>query len=193
MIKGCKDWCIFRTLGVLMRTFWAIVPCLAGTLFVGVSLRAQVNTHQLELDRNRETIVLEPYAQNILRVTLSLQRESAVAAPGYGFVATPSATGWSANQTSKADIYRSDRIVATVDRPDAFGNPPPATLADIAKYFSGSTPGAHITLRTPAGKTLLELTGWSQAVPNQKDGTAELARDRRPSDRCRSYVHLARR
>ena len=47
---------------------------------------------------------------------------------------------------------------------------------------TGSTPGAHIAFRTPDGTTLLELTGWSQADPNQKDGTAGLARDRRPTD-----------
>ena len=50
------------------------------------------------------------------------------------------------------------------------------------RYFTGSTPGAHIAFRTPDGTTLLELTGWSQTVPNQKDGTAGLARDRRPTD-----------
>ncbi|HUX45595.1 MAG TPA: glycoside hydrolase family 31 protein, partial [Terracidiphilus sp.] len=52
----------------------------------------------------------------------------------------------------------------------------------IAKYFNGSTPGAHLVFRTTEGKKLLEMTGWSQAVPNHKDGTADLARDRRPGD-----------
>jgi alpha-D-xyloside xylohydrolase len=60
--------------------------------------------------------------------------------------------------------------------------PPLQTQLDIAKYFNGSTPGAHITFRTPAGAKLLELTGWSQAVPNHKDGTAWLVYDRRPTD-----------
>jgi len=37
-------------------------------------------------DRDGSTLALEPYAQNIIRVTLSTMRDSAVAAPGYGFV-----------------------------------------------------------------------------------------------------------
>jgi alpha-D-xyloside xylohydrolase len=143
---------------------------------------AQNPGQRMELDRKGETIVLEPYAPNILRVTLSLRRDAATAAPGYGFVGTPNSAGWSASQTADADVYTSSRIVATVDHPRPAGPPPLKTMSDIGKYFNGSTPGAHITLRTPEGKKLLELTGWSQSVPNHKDGTADLARDRRPSD-----------
>ena len=55
-------------------------------------------------------------------------------------------------------------------------------MVDISKFFNGSTPGAHITSTTPEGKKLLEMTGWSQAVPNHKDGTADLNNDRRPTD-----------
>ncbi|MFP5234156.1 MAG: TIM-barrel domain-containing protein [Acidobacteriota bacterium] len=169
-----------------MRRCWAVVvllaPVLAGSCWVGAVLRAQSPVEHLELDRKGESIVLEPYAPNILRVTLSLQRAAALAGPGYGMIASPSASGWSASRTKRADIYRSSRMVATVDRDDDSDDPPLRSQVDIARYFDGSTPGAHITLRTPEGKTLLELTGWMQAVPNQKDGTAKLALDRRPGD-----------
>jgi alpha-D-xyloside xylohydrolase len=143
-------------------------------LLLAVALPAQEG--KVVLTRGTSTIVLEPYAPNILRVTLSLKREPAMAAPGYGLIAAPAAAGWSASQTPKADVYKSDRIVATVDRPR--GGP----WDDSASYFIGTTPGAHITFTTPDGKKLLEMTGWSQSVPNQKDGTADIARDRRPTD-----------
>jgi alpha-D-xyloside xylohydrolase len=140
---------------------------------------------RIELSRTGETIVLEAYAPNILRVTLSLNREPALAPPGYGIIAQPSATGWVYHQTAWADTYGSSRMVVTVDRPQPFT--PQKSQIDIGKYFIGSTPGAHITFTTPSGEKLpaeklLELTGWSQAVPNHKDGTAELEHDRRPSD-----------
>ena len=63
-------------------------------LFGGVALHAQSST--VVLGRVGETIVLEPYAPNIVRVTLSLQRASALRAPGYGIIASPDAAGWSA-------------------------------------------------------------------------------------------------
>ena len=154
----------------------------AGIVVATCTSLAQAPQQRMQLDRPGETIVLEPYAPNILRVTLSLKKEPALAAPGYGFVAAPAVAGWSASQTAQADIYRSDRIVATVERPQPRTAPPIPTQVDIGKYFGGTTPGAHITLKTPEGKTLLEMTDWSQSIPNQKDGTADVLRDRRPSD-----------
>ena len=90
------------------------------------------------LDRDGGTIVLEPYAPNIIRVSLSLRKDRAVAAPGYGFVATPAAEGWKHQQSEEADVYRSARLVVTVavNRPGK----PMATEVDIAKFFNGSAP-----------------------------------------------------
>jgi hypothetical protein len=98
----------------LMERFSSALALLAGIVLTAASLPAQTPSQRLELDRKGETIVLEPYAPNILRVTISQKREPALAAPGYGFVAAPAAAGWSASQTPKADIYQSDGIVATV-------------------------------------------------------------------------------
>ena len=63
------------------------------------------------LNRDGSTIVFEPYAPNIIRVTLSLIKEQATAAPGYGFVAHPSAQGWS----RQGDVYRSPRLAVTLE------------------------------------------------------------------------------
>ncbi|MGA3081226.1 MAG: TIM-barrel domain-containing protein [Terracidiphilus sp.] len=165
-----------------MKGISALFAALAAIVLTATGGFAQSPGQRLELDRKDETIVLEPYAPNILRVTLSVNREPAVAAPGYGFIAAPAAGGWNASQTRWADVYRSGRIVATVDRDQPSTAPPIQTQVDIGKYFNGSVPGAHITFTTPEGKKLLEMTGWMQAIPNQKDGTADVLRDRRPTD-----------
>ncbi|HEY1159899.1 MAG TPA: TIM-barrel domain-containing protein [Terracidiphilus sp.] len=165
-----------------MQRFSYVVAVFAGFVLAGVSVQAQSPKERLELDRKGETIVLEPYAPNILRVTLSLNRGPGLAGPGYGFVAAPAAAGWSATETAEANVYQSARIVATVDKDLPPVHPPLQTEIDIGRYFNGSVPGAHITLRTPEGKKLLEMTGWSQSAPNHKDGTADVARDRRPTD-----------
>ena len=141
---------------------------------------AQTQQQRIVLDRGGSTIVLEPYAPNIVRITLSLLKEPALAAPGYGLVATPAAQGWSYQRSDGGDVYQSSRLVVTLaaDHPGK----PMATELDIAKFFNGSAPGAHIVVATPDGKTLLDMQGWSMAVPNQKDGTAGVLADRRPSD-----------
>jgi len=160
------------------RTAFAIFAAFLAT----VTVQAQPSTQQVLIDRRGETIVLEPYAPNIIRVTLGLRPEPAKAGPGFGIVAKPADTSWKSTQTDSDDVYASDRMVVKVGRPRPSGKPPVQTQIDIGKYFNGSTPGAHITFATPDGRTLLEMKGWSQEVPNQKDGTAYLEQQRRPSD-----------
>lgn len=136
--------------------------------------------NQIILTRDNSTIVLEPYAPNVIRVNLSLLRDKATAAPGYGFIASPAPQGWNTKHTSDADVFSSSRMVVTVEA----NHPatPSRTERDIARYFNGSAPNAHITVATTEGKKLLELTGWSMSVPNNKDGNAGILRDKRPSD-----------
>jgi alpha-D-xyloside xylohydrolase len=165
-----------------MKRYSIVVALIAWMVLSTANCLAQDSGQQMELDRKGQTIVLEPYAPNILRVTLSLKRESAVAKPGYGFVGTPDASGWKKSETEHADVYQSGRMIATVESEHPAGPPPLPTEADIKKFFNGSTPGAHITFTTPDGKKLLEMTGWSQSSPNHKDGTADLNNDRRPTD-----------
>ena len=161
---------------VFVRVFLAMMVS-AALLQTGL---AHAEQSQIVLDRGGSTVVLEPYAPNIIRVSLSLLKDQAKAGPGYGFIATPSAQGWTYQQSNFGDIYRSPRLVVAVeiDRPGK----PIATQVDIAKFFSGSAPGAHVTISTPEGKVLLELTGWSMSVPNHKDANAGILNDKRPSD-----------
>ena len=137
---------------------------------------------KLVLHRGGSTIVLEPYAPNIVRVTLSLKDDKALAAPGYGFIAKPAADGWRHQETEAGDEYRSSRIAVSIAAERRQSGPPPLTVVDIAKFFNGSTPGVHIIVQASAGKKLLEMTGWSMSVPNYKDGNAGILRERRPTD-----------
>ena len=164
-----------------MKRYSSLALSIATLLLVSAFCEGQLSS-RMEIDRKGETIVLEPYAPNIVRVTLSLQHDNALAKPGYGFVGAPSSEGWSQGQTELNDVYQSSRILATVERDHPPLHPKLCTELDIAKFFNGSTPGAHITFSTPGGKKLLEMTGWQQAVPNHKDGTADINNDRRPTD-----------
>ena len=158
-----------------------LLPILA-ILLSPLSAFSQSSSQRVQIDRKGETIVLEPYGENIVRVTLSLSREPALRAPGYGILGTPDANGWSRSETEGAITYSSQRMVVTVGKDRPSNKPPLQSQVDIGKYFGGSTPGAYINFKTPAGKNLLTMEGWSQAVPNHKDGTADVARDRRATD-----------
>src|ERR1700733_855660 len=59
------------------------------------ALNLQAQQSKIVIPRGESTIVLEPYAPNVVRVTLSLDKEEATAAPGYGIEAKPAPEGWS--------------------------------------------------------------------------------------------------
>ena len=69
---------------VLLLVMAAAIP--------GIALHAQES--RIVIDRDGSTIVLEPYAPNIVRVTLSTLKDQAIAGPGCGIVAKPLPAGW---------------------------------------------------------------------------------------------------
>ena len=157
--------------------------CFAAALDPGGSVAGShtANAQQLRLVRGDSTVLIEPYAPNIVRVSMSLRRDDALAAPGYGITAAPSPSGWVADKDNSGDVLQSPRMIVTVS---AEGGKwvPTGTQADIAKFFNGSTPGIGLSIRTPDGTSLLEMRGWQMSVPNYKDGNADILYDRRPSD-----------
>ena len=155
-----------------MRKF---VACFA----FGLSLT--LSAQQLSLSRGEATVLVEAYAPNIVRVSLGLRRDDALAAPGYGISAAPVPTGWVAETGSSGDVLRSSRMVVTVS-PEGGKRAPTGTQADIAKFFNGSTPGVGLSIKTADGVSLLEMRGWQMSVPNHKDGNADILYDRRPTD-----------
>jgi len=78
-----------------MRLFESIrkaFPLVIAVGIPGVALNAQEN--RIAVDREGSTIVLESYASDIVRVTISTLNDQAIAAPGYEIVAKPLPAGW---------------------------------------------------------------------------------------------------
>jgi alpha-D-xyloside xylohydrolase len=162
-------------------------------LFNGIGVAQQQQKVVVPIENS--TIVLEPYAPNVIRVTLSLDKDRALAAPGYGIVGKTAPEGWNSQESGGTLTYQSSRLVVTLPAEIRNRIPAPAstdsnikptnvqeTSASIAKFFNGSAPGANIRFSTPDGKLLLEMKGWQMSVPNYKDGNAGILHDRRPSD-----------
>src|SRR5260370_22267193 len=129
--------------GFVSRSIWSAMSLIAGVTWACV---VGAEPARFVLERDSSVIVLEPYAPNIVRVSLSLDRAEALAAPGYGFVAAPSAEGWIHERSEEGDVYRSPRLVVVVAAHRPYT--PLATQLDIARFFSGSAPPADITIDT---------------------------------------------
>ena len=133
------------------------------------------------LDRNGQTISVEPYAPNIVRITLSTIEKESTGAPGPGFVAAPALQGWRhATTESGADTFSSPRMTVTVA--PGYKRQPGAKQPDTAQFFSGSTAGVRIAVTLPDGSPLATMDGWQMAALNQKDDTLKNARGILPGE-----------
>ena len=157
------------------------VVLLAITLLGGMTLVAQNST--LVLEREGNTVALEPYAPNIIRVTLSTMKDEATAAPGYGIIAKPDFSGWTHESNSGSDSYKSAQMTIMVSAPAPPRPRPDGTFwRGPRKNFNGAERGPYLTITGPDGKQLIDMEGWEMAELNDKDGDSQLKYDRRPTD-----------
>ena len=136
---------------------------------------------QIVLSRADRTVVIEPYATNIVRITVSSDKAAALAVPGYGFVGKPSITGWTHEQDSGGyDVIRSQRMIVRISPEDL---PPPHAMPLDAlnqslreHYFGGGPrrPGPYndtISIATASGRPLLTMRNWSM-MPNRTESSS---------------------
>ncbi len=157
-----------------MRSSLAQVFGAAFAVFL-VAAVAGAQSGPLVLERKGRVISLEPYAPNILRVTMSVDKAAATSAPGYGFVAKPSADEWTHERdTEGGDVFRSSRMVVHLAPGDLPAEKLPQSLPLDALnrqlreiYFGGGGgQGPYndaLMVTTPKGKTLLHMNTWTMA------------------------------
>jgi len=145
-----------------------------------VATVAGAQSDPLVLGRKGRVISLEPYAPNILRVTLSVDKAAATSAPGDGFVAKPSGDKWTHERDPEGgDVFRSSRMVVHLAPGDLSAEKLPQSLPLDALnrqlreiYFGGGGgQGPYndaLLVTTPNGKTLLHMNTWTMA-PERPD------------------------
>ena len=144
------------------------------TISLGGACLAQ--TGALVIDRDGRTISLEPYAPNILRVTISTNKAAATGAPGYGIVGKPSAEGWTHSLDANGnEIFRSARMVVSVPSENLPDEKLPQRMPIDqlnhqlrARFFGGGSPSHHppndeLLVTAADGKTLLNMRAWVMA------------------------------
>ncbi|MEJ2009617.1 MAG: glycoside hydrolase family 31 protein [Acidobacteriota bacterium] len=138
------------------------------------------------MTRYHTTMMLEPYAPNIIRVSLSRLKAYALAPPGDGIIAKPDDSGWKYEQTADGGTYRSSQLAVTILGRPKHHSPYLLGQTPINKFFSGSgAPGyANVRLRfqLPDGHTVVNLENWFMYPPSSGAGNTEILQDRRPSD-----------
>jgi alpha-D-xyloside xylohydrolase len=153
-----------------------------GAALIGSAPLAAQNATTV-LERDGYTIVLEPYAPNIIRVTMSVLKDQSMAGPGYGIVATPATNGWTHDGTAAGDTYRSARMALIFPPPVPPRRRPDGSVWNgPRKDFGGSGGEPFLRITGADGKPLLTMQSWEMAELNDKDGDSQLNSDRRSQD-----------
>ena len=164
----------------------------AGALGLAAGAGAQNQASSFVLERNDRTIVLEPYADNIIRVTLSTAKSAALGEPGYGIVGTPSMTGWTQErETDGSDVIRSGKMIVRVapeNQPPPHAFPLDELNQSLRSHYFGGGGNGHgpnntmISVATASGKPLLKMWRWSM-YPNRPGASPANAGDGDKDDR----------
>lgn len=131
---------------------------LLGASAVALSAAPALAAPMALLDRNGSRVAIEPYAPNIVRVTIALDKEQAEAAPGPGPDAEADATGWTHTADASGDVFRSAALTLTVDP-----QPWPKAPSQMERYFAPSLPPVSLSVRDAQGTLLTRMTGWEMA------------------------------
>jgi alpha-D-xyloside xylohydrolase len=110
------------------------------------------------VDRHGSIVAVEPYAPNIVRVTIALDRALADAPPGDGPNAKPDATGWTHRTDASGDVFTSSALSLTVA-----AQPWPKAPSQMERYFAPSLPPVSVTIRGADGREIAAMTGWELA------------------------------
>ena len=138
------------------------------------------------MTHDHTTLMLEPFAPNIIRVSISRLKANALAAPGYGIIAKADAHGWRLEHTADGETYRSPQLAVAILGPPKQFSPQLPGQVPIDRFFSsdGGARYGNVRLRfqLPNGKELMSLERWFMDAPGYGTGDTEILHDRRPSD-----------
>ena len=110
------------------------------------------------VDRNGSLVAIEPYAPNIVRVTIAVDRALADAAPGPGPNAKANAAGWTHRTDPSGDVFASSALSLTVA-----AQPWPKAPSQMERYFAPSLPPVAITINGADGHVITRMNGWEMA------------------------------
>jgi len=110
------------------------------------------------IKRNGSLVSIEPYAPNIVHVTIALDPAEIGKGPGYGINASADAAGWTHTTSTEGDVFASSALSVVVA-----AQPWPKAPSQMERYFASSLPPVAISFRTPDGRQLTRMNGWEMA------------------------------
>jgi alpha-D-xyloside xylohydrolase len=113
---------------------------------------------QTVIERNGSYVGIEPYAPNIVRITLGTDRATAASAPGYGFIGKADDKGFSHSANDKGDDFSSGSLNLHIN-----AQPWPGAPSMGERYFAPSLPPVALQVKNAKGEQVLSMNGWEMS------------------------------
>ena len=110
------------------------------------------------VERHGSYVAFEPFAPNVVHVTIALEPDLIEKAPHYGIVARSNAAGWSRTSGAEGDRFTSSAMTLTID-PQAW----PGAPSQMARYFLPSLPPVSLSVGATDGRPIVTMAGWEMA------------------------------
>jgi len=110
------------------------------------------------VERNGALVAVEPYAPNVVRVTIALDHALSDSAPGYGITAKSDPAGWTHSASAAGDTFGSGDLKVTVR-----AEPWPRAPDQMARYFASALPSASVAFEDAQGRPIVTMGGWDMA------------------------------
>lgn len=110
------------------------------------------------VDRHGARVSVEPYAPNIVHVTIALDPDEIGKGPGYGFNGKVDPAGWTHATDASGDVYRSSSMNVTVA-----AQPWPKAPSQMERYFAPSLPPVSIRITGADGAPIAAMNGWEMS------------------------------
>lgn len=130
----------------------------AGAAWLTLGAASALAEPMAMLDRHGSRVAIEPYAPNIVRVTIALDPALVTAAPGPGPNARADATGWSHRADASGDVFTSSALSVVVD-----AKAWPKAPSQMERYFAPALPPVSLSVSTADGRLLTTMNGWEMA------------------------------
>jgi len=118
------------------------------------------------VERHGSLVSVEPYAPNIVHVTIALDPKEIDKGAGYGVSAKPDSSGWTHTSDASGDTYLSSLLNVKVN-----AQPWPGAPSQMDRYFAPSLPPVSISIGSADGREITRMNGWEmspQTVNSEK-------------------------
>ena len=110
------------------------------------------------LDRNGALVAVDAYAPNIIRITMAIDKQQLLAAPGYGLSGAVDNRAFKHRENDRGDDFTSEAMSLHIE-----AAPTPRVPSMGERYFASALPPLKLQVKNRKGDVVVDMSGWEMS------------------------------